>query len=252
MNSKIIEGKTEFELALLVSNIIERKTDFENFRLSYAAFVDQISEELAASKSVERFLEAYRKTGLVQEKQVSMELWHSDILRVFDSKEGIPITLGILLIETANRCGFQAKGVNYPGHFLVSLNDDLVDPMSLLRLDPEKFENADTGSESLLVPVEPLIVLLRMLNNLRALYIRAETWIKAVEMIDLQIDISAHNNRLKASLIFDKGELWSKMEAYGLARQCFLEAAEFAEDSGFVDQCQARIIELSRSDQVLH
>ena len=74
MNPKIIEGKTEFELALLVSNIIERKTDFENFRLSYAAFVDQISEELAASKSVERFLEAYRKTGLVQEKQVSMEL----------------------------------------------------------------------------------------------------------------------------------------------------------------------------------
>ena len=252
MNPKIIEGKTEFELALLVSNIIERKTDFENFRLSYAAFVDQISEELAASKSVERFLEVYRKTGLVQEKQVSMELWHSDILRVFDSKEGIPITLGILLIETANRCGFQAKGVNYPGHFLVSLNDDLVDPMSLLRLDPEKFENADTGSESLLVPVAPLIVLLRMLNNLRALYIRAETWIKAVEMIDLQIDISAHNNRLKASLIFDKGELWSKMEAYALAHQCFLEAAEFAEDSDFVDQCQAKIIELSRSDQVLH
>ena len=252
MNPKIIEGKTEFELALLVSNIIERKTDFENFRLSYAAFVDQISEELAASKSVERFLEAYRKTGLVQEKQVSMELWHSDILRVFDSKEGIPITLGILLIETANRCGFQAKGVNYPGHFLVSLNDDLVDPMSLLRLDPEKFENADTGSESLLVPVAPLIVLLRMLNNLRALHIRAETWIKAVEIIDLQIDISAHNSRLKASLIFDKGELWRKMEAYALARQCFLEAAEFSEDSDFVDQCQARIIELSRSDQVVH
>ena len=38
---------------------------------------------------------------------------------VLDRRLGIPITLSVVMIETARRCGLPAHGVGMPGHFLV-------------------------------------------------------------------------------------------------------------------------------------
>ena len=252
MESIEIEGKTELELALQVSLLVNEKTDQEAFAKDFNQFVEAIRREIEVTDKVDHFLAEYRRTGFMQEKQVEMQLWHSDIVRVFEAKEGIPITLGILLIETAKRCGFEAQGVNYPGHFLVKIDGQLVDPMGLVLLDSKKLEKPDKESEGLLVPVSPLIVLLRMLNNLRALYGREEQWNKSIEIIDLQLQVSKGNDRLKASLFFDKAELWSKMGVYGIARECFLAAAEMTDNRDFIDQCQERVIELSIFEQVVH
>jgi regulator of sirC expression with transglutaminase-like and TPR domain len=247
-----IEGKTELELALQVSLLVNEKTDLKEFKGAYGLFVEKIRRRILSTDSVEDFLSRYRETGFVQDKEIKMELWHSDIVSVFEAKQGIPITLGILLIETANRCGFEAKGVNYPGHFLVNVEGELIDPLGLTRLDPNKMEGGDNERQRLLVAVSPLVVFLRMLNNLRALYVSGQQWAKSIEIIDLQMAVSDGNNRLKASFLFDKAELWSYMEAYGVARQCLLDAAEIADDQVFIDQCQEKIIELSKFDQVVH
>ena len=252
MDSIEIEGKTELELALQVSLLVNENTDLKGFKNAYSLFVEKIRRRILSTDSVEDFLSRYRETGFVQDKEFEMKLWHSDIVRVFEAKQGIPITLGILLIETANRCGFEAKGVNYPGHFLVNVEGELIDPLGLVRLDPNKMEGDNEERKRLLVSVSPLVVLLRMLNNLRALYVNGQQWAKSIEIIDLQMAVSGDNNRLKASFLFDKAELWSNMEAYGVARQCLLEAAEIADNRAFIDQCQEKIIELSRFDQVVH
>ncbi len=252
MDSIEIEGKTEIELALQVSLLVNENSDLKGFEEDFSVFVEKIRRRIEIIDSVDRFLVEYRETGFVQEKNTEMKLWHSDIVRVFETKEGIPITLGVLLIETANRCGFEAKGVNYPGHFLVNINGYLVDPVGLTKLDPGKIVSSDKVSERLLVSVSPLVVLLRMLNNLRALYMREEQWANSIEIIDLQIDVCGDNHRLKASLLYDKAELWSKMEAYVVARQCLLDAAEIGDNQDFIDQCQEKIVELSKFEQLLH
>ena len=252
MRSIEIEGKTELELALQVSLLVNEKTDLKGFGRAFDRFAESIRQELEVADTVDHFISRYREAGFLQEKQVEMQLWHSDIARVFEAKEGIPITLGILLIETAKRCGFEAQGVNYPGHFLVKIEEHLVDPMGLMKLDSKKFVGSDKESEGLLVPVSPLVVLLRMLNNLRALYGRDEQWTKAIEIIDLQLHVAAENDRLKASLLFDKAELWSKIGVYGIARECFLSAAEMTDNRDFIDQCQKKVIEMSKFEQVLH
>lgn len=51
---------------------------------------------------------------------------NSCINRVLESRVGIPITLSLVYMETARRCGFELYGVNIPGHFLLTpANPDL-------------------------------------------------------------------------------------------------------------------------------
>ncbi len=46
---------------------------------------------------------------------------NSYLHRVLDTRRGIPITLAILYIELASQIGLTARGVSFPGHFLVKL-----------------------------------------------------------------------------------------------------------------------------------
>lgn len=46
---------------------------------------------------------------------------NSYLHRVLDNRRGIPITLAIVYIEIATQIGLTARGVSFPGHFLVKL-----------------------------------------------------------------------------------------------------------------------------------
>ncbi|MES3012217.1 MAG: tetratricopeptide repeat protein [Pseudomonadota bacterium] len=46
---------------------------------------------------------------------------NSYLHRVLDTRRGIPITLAILYIELASQIGLTARGVSFPGHFLIKL-----------------------------------------------------------------------------------------------------------------------------------
>jgi regulator of sirC expression with transglutaminase-like and TPR domain len=100
---------------------------------------------------------------------------------VLDRRQGIPITLAVVLIEVGRRLGVELVGVGMPGHFLVrsATDDDLfVDPFRQTQLDR-------TGCEKLfaelhgprarfdprfLDPVGPRAVIARMLTNLQRSY----------------------------------------------------------------------------------
>ena len=245
-----IDGKSEFQLALLVSNIIEEKSDLVEFHSSYDELVTSMMSN--PLETLDQFLLDYKNFGFVQKSSVQTEIWHSDIVRVFEAREGIPITMGVLLIETANRCGLEAKGVNYPGHFLVNINGELIDPMGLEKLDREKLQNVDEKTAASLSSVSPLVVLLRMLNNLKALYLRTQSWHEAIKIIDLQVDVSGTDKRLRASLLYEQAELWFRLQAFSVARQLFLDCSSMSEDRGLVNRSQARVVELSTHEQTWH
>jgi regulator of sirC expression with transglutaminase-like and TPR domain len=46
---------------------------------------------------------------------------NSYLHKVLSTRRGIPITLALLYIEIASQVGLQARGVSFPGHFLVKL-----------------------------------------------------------------------------------------------------------------------------------
>jgi regulator of sirC expression with transglutaminase-like and TPR domain len=110
---------------------------------------------------------------------------NSFLNEVLDRRTGIPISLALVLTETCRRVGIDARGVSFPGHFLVRVQTDdgdvmFLDPFDGKLLDEgqiaELHERAtgDSGpvDPGLLDPASKGHVLMRLLNNLRAIYER--------------------------------------------------------------------------------
>jgi regulator of sirC expression with transglutaminase-like and TPR domain len=107
---------------------------------------------------------------------------NSFLNEVLDRRTGIPITLGVVLIEVCRRVGIEASGVSYPGHFLVRSPTGggaiFIDPFAGVPLDEDDLRTIyqrATGDDGPIDPrrLEPATrkqILLRMLNNLRGVY----------------------------------------------------------------------------------
>ena len=114
---------------------------------------------------------------------------------VIDRKLGIPITLSVLYLEVARRLGFPLAGISFPGHFLVRhqspQRDFFVDPFHRGEiLTPGELPgrladlfgaatakeilnaNGNRLPEEYVTPALPRDILLRILTNLREIYLR--------------------------------------------------------------------------------
>lgn len=107
--------------------------------------------------------------------------------RVLERRRGLPISLCVLAIHLAERCGVELRGVSFPGHFLVGLQleEDGVDPLvwdpfrggRRLQLDELAAlftsvvgRHVEPDSDLLLTQLRPChsrMILTRMLENLR-------------------------------------------------------------------------------------
>jgi len=127
----------------------------------------------------------YEELGFHGNTQNYYDPRNSFLNEVLDRRTGIPISLALVLTETCRRVGIDARGVSFPGHFLVRVQDDddnvmFLDPFDGRLLDEgqiaELHERAtgDAGpiDPDLLDPASKGHVLMRLLNNLRAIYER--------------------------------------------------------------------------------
>lgn len=127
--------------------------------------------------------------------------FNSCLNQVLVERTGLPITLSLVYIEISRRLGRPISGIGMPGHFLVEYNDGetrrYIDPFHAGRvLGGEEclaLASKVTGMDlsdnwTALAPVSKRQMALRMLNNLRAAYLRRGTWAKALEVQDLLVD----------------------------------------------------------------
>jgi regulator of sirC expression with transglutaminase-like and TPR domain len=107
---------------------------------------------------------------------------NSFINSVLERKLGIPISLAVVYLEVSRRVGVRARGVGFPGHFLVRIDDGLdtvvIDPFfgggvldraalqGLLRRAAPRV----TLTDEMLAPVGVRPIVTRMLINLKAIY----------------------------------------------------------------------------------
>lgn len=120
---------------------------------------------------------------------------NSFLNRVMDTGVGIPITLSVLYLGIAGRLGLRCYGVGMPGHFLVGLQDlDLyLDPFhsgQLLsagdcrRLAAEMFGPSLEWRDEFLAPCPNKLILYRMLNNLRQIYLSGRDFRRHVAALE--------------------------------------------------------------------
>ena len=109
-------------------------------------------------------------------------------------RRGIPITLALLYVELATQVGLTARGVSFPGHFLVKLRlprgEVIIDPFSGRslsreeldeRLAPYRRQHGLIGDDEVplglfLQAAAPREVVARMLRNLKEIHRTAEDW----------------------------------------------------------------------------
>jgi len=168
---------------------------------------------------------------------------NSFLNEVLDRRVGIPISLSVVWIEVARRAGIPIEGVNLPGHFIVRLLDRseplLVDPFCdgmLLTAEAAEERLQQTQGDDVRLTPEDLVaasskqILVRMLNNLRLLYLETEDYGRALSVIDRIALIVGDTPRLRR----DRGLLFARLQIYSKAwadLAAYLGSDEASEDA---------------------
>ncbi|AKH84629.1 hypothetical protein AA958_23220 [Streptomyces sp. CNQ-509] len=158
----------------------------------------------------------------------------SQLHEVLRRRRGLPIMLSVIWMEVARRAGAPVYGVALPGHFVVGFGPSpagqpladhpagggpvLADPFDGGRLlstaDAELLVAEATGGEPLspamLVPADPLAIVLRVLNNIRAWAARrpeqSDVQLTAVELALLLPSHPARLRHERARLLIARGD----------------------------------------------
>jgi regulator of sirC expression with transglutaminase-like and TPR domain len=139
---------------------------------------------------------------------------------VLDRRQGIPITLSLVLMEVGKRLGLAIEGIGLPGHFIAGARLDdsqilldpfnggaLVTPEECAELVGSVLGRPVTLRPEHYAPVSGRQLLTRMLANLKGAYWRRQEWDRVVGAIDrlLVLDPKA------AGEWRDRGVAWSNL-----------------------------------------
>lgn len=139
---------------------------------------------------------------------------------VLDREKGIPLTLGIVVLEVGWRLGLPLEGVNFPGHFLVRFQGEefalLVDPFDggKLRFEDQAQELLDRVYGGM-VRVQPAFLrragrrdmIVRLLTNLKGVYLNVGDHRRALAAVERILVI----HPTSATEIRDRGTLLARM-----------------------------------------
>jgi regulator of sirC expression with transglutaminase-like and TPR domain len=133
--------------------------------------------------------------------------------QVLERRTGIPITLSAVVIAVGSRAGLQLAGVGLPGHFVVKAREEsnkvVFDPFHggrvLTPTDCENLVRQVTGraiavTDEQLLPLPLGLMVTRMLNNLRAIYLKSADIPRAIRVLGRLRQLSPEDAELRRDL----------------------------------------------------
>ncbi|HEY8609213.1 MAG TPA: SirB1 family protein [Noviherbaspirillum sp.] len=210
-----------FEAALLIAQDVDPKLDLAATQAQVDTLAARLMRRLAPDASSIQKLRLlnhyfYRELGFAGNVNDYYDPDNSYLHRVLTTRRGIPISLAVLYMELAQQIGLNVKGVSFPGHFLMKLSvqsgDIVLDPFNGASLSREELEERlepyfEQQSYPGAIPLayylhaaHPREILVRMLRNLKALFVERMRWerLLAVQqrlMILLPDDIAERRDR---------------------------------------------------------
>src|ERR1700712_5221401 len=190
---------------------------------------------------------------------------NSYLHKVLETRRGIPITLSVLYIELATQIGLTARGVSFPGHFLVKLRMQTGQQHGGVVIDP--FTGQSLSSEELtelLAPYKrsrglqgefdvPLGLFLqaatsreivaRMLRTLKEIHRSAGDWLRLLPVLERLVVLlpQAWEERR------DRGLVQAELGRNAAAASDLLVYLEHVSDAPDREAIARRLAELARS-----
>lgn len=254
-------GQTEERINLAEAALVIAASEYPNLDAPlYLRRLDAMAQTIAGRVGgetdpfrtiahINQFL--FREEGFFGNRQEYYDPRNSFLNEVLDRKVGIPITLSTVYLEIAERLRFPLVGVGMPGHFLVKhpYFQILIDPFGQGRILTEsdcrtRMEEVLGDSvefhKSFLDGVGKRHIVTRMLNNLRAIYLNARQYQKALDITDLALAVqsdSPDEHKQRAALLLH-------LRRYSDAAaelQFYLEHSPAADDAGEIRETIANL-----------
>jgi regulator of sirC expression with transglutaminase-like and TPR domain len=186
---------------------------------------------------------------------------NSYLNEVLERRKGIPITLSVLYMEVARRAGLKLHGIGFPGHFLVKYVGDegeiVIDPFDKgeVRTLEELQEMLDRlyGGKvafhpDFLAPVSNRDIVQRMLNNLKAIYVRQEDLSRALSVAERLVIIDPTSPQE----IRDRGLLYLKLDRAAEALEDLETYLRLAPDAADAEEIGEQLAGLKRRVATVH
>lgn len=210
----------------------------------YLARLDALGEQALAAVAADAGVEGpvhtrveainrclYGTLGFRGNRERYGDVRNSCLNQVLERRTGIPITMAIVYMEVARRAGLRAEGINFPGHFLVRIREGGAGPDADAGLIVDAFNDGAILTEqdcrALLarddssVPFRPELlgrasrrqVFVRMLVNLKRLYVQARSFPQAHTVTDALLALAPSS----LSDLRDRGLLSYHLHDYAAA-----------------------------------
>jgi len=240
-----------FEAATAIAHDVEPELDLTSVQLELDTLVVRLKQRLPADASHLQKLRMlnhyfYNELGFSGNVNDYYSPDNSYLHRVMHSRRGIPISLAVLYMEIAQQIDLQVQGISFPGHFLMKLNI----PAGQVVLDP--FNGTSLSREDLEERVQPYIlqqdfpddfqlnaylsaatardILVRMLRNLKALFMQKENWQRLLQVQERLVILLPNDITEKR----DRGLAFAHLECPQAALQdieAYIEQRPYAMDT---------------------
>ena len=167
---------------------------------------------------------------------------NSFLNEVLERHTGIPIALSLLYMEVGRRVGVWFDGIGLPFHFVVGCRFQqkriYIDPFESGRVLSEQecrrrvrqvIGKKDKIPTQWFEPVSRKYLLIRMLNNLKHIYLHSEDYARALRICDCILVLAPRSPQERR----DRGVIYLQLKRYGRALRdlaAYLQLAPLAED----------------------
>lgn len=221
-----------------------RSSDFG----SEGALSGAATDPFASARALGAYL--FSRLGFHGNQQAYYDARNSYLNDVLDSRRGIPLTLAIVILAISRRVGLTADGILFPGHFLVRLGGPFgcfIDPFLGARIlstvDLEILIKRTMGPDAELerehlAVADTRSMVIRMLNNLRAIFEKSGNHARSLVVCDRLVDLDAGPHAYR-----DRGLSALALGAREAARadlRVYLELAPDAEDRDKIQRALTR------------
>ncbi|MEM7759711.1 MAG: transglutaminase-like domain-containing protein [Cyanobacteria bacterium P01_A01_bin.40] len=260
-------NQSDEQIDLAKASLYFAQAEYPNLDVQkYLDILDATAEEISVQLAPERYplkvvktinQHLFERLKFQGNKQDYYNPDNSFLHHVIKRKLGIPISLSVIYLAIARRLDFPMVGIGMPGHFLIRPEFEdvgiFIDPFNRgeilfaddcqARLD-ETYQQQLKLDPSWLTPVSNKQILVRMLNNLKYIYLHRRELDKALSTMSGIIKIFPDS----LTEIRDRGLLYYQINRWSEATidlEYFLKVAPNSDDAPMIEILLAKMNRVS-------